>query len=237
MRLPSLLSRIRRRLLVNYCVDPAVLQPLLPRGFRPQLVDGAGIAGVCLISLDRVRPELAGGFAVGFASQSAAHRVAVEWEGPQGPTAGVFILRRDTASALVRWAGGRLFPGAHRHARFDVRESASALTLTMLASDGVGVALSGSDSDGLPRGSVFGSLDTASRFFETGSLGYSPRRDGRGIEGFRLETKRWRVQPFGLAALRASFFDALPRGSVRFDHALVMRELEARWSAAPDIAE
>jgi hypothetical protein len=32
-------------LLVNYRVDPECLRPILPARARPQLVDGAGVAG------------------------------------------------------------------------------------------------------------------------------------------------------------------------------------------------
>jgi hypothetical protein len=232
VRLPLLRSRIRRRLLVNYRVDPSAIQPFLPKGFRPQLVRGNAIAGVCLIWLDQVRPQLTSRLPLGLESQNAAHRVAVEWETVDGPTRGVFILRRDTNSSLVAWAGGRLFPGAHGRARFDVRENPDALALSMVGSDGTVVEVTGADVDALPGSSIFRSLDETSAFFEAGALGYSPGRDGRRIEGFRLETPSWRVSPFSVTSLRSSFFEQLP--GVQFDHALVMREVEARWRTAPD---
>jgi hypothetical protein len=224
---------------VNYRVAPNALLPLLPRGFRPQLVAGEAIAGVCLIWLDQVRPDFARVLPIGLQSQSAAHRVAVEWDSADGPTRGVFILRRDTSSSLVRWAGGRLFPGAHGRARFDVRETEDALALSMVARDGTVVEVTGTDGDTLPRGSVFRSLAETSAFFEGGALGYSPGLDAGRIEGFRLETQDWRVRPFSVTSLRSSFFDKttpFPSGTVRFDHALVMRQIDARWRVAPDFA-
>jgi hypothetical protein len=222
---------------VNYRVAPNAIQSLLPKGFRPHLVEGNAIAGVCLIWLDQVRPDFARVLSIGLESQNAAHRVAVEWETADGPTRGVFILRRDTNSSLVRWAGGRLFPGAHGRARFDVRETGDALALSMVANDDTVVEVTGADVDTLPRSSVFRALAETSAFFEGGALGYSPTRNGRRIEGFRLETKNWRVRPFSVTSLRSSFFDnaaLFPSGTVQFDHALVMREVDARWRAAPD---
>jgi hypothetical protein len=238
MHLPLLRSRIRRRLLVNYRVAPEQIQPLLPSRLRPQQVEGSAIAGVCLIWLDRVRPAFASALPLGLESQNAAHRVAVEWDTAEGPARGVYILRRDTDSSLVRLAGGRLFPGAHGHARFDLRETEQALALSMLAADETAIEVSGTDADALPPSSAFRSLAEASAFFEAGALGYSPARGGKRIEGFLLETESWRVRPFAVARLRSSFFDdsaRFPPGTVQFDHALVMRELDARWRTARDL--
>ena len=57
MRIPAIRGVIDRRILVNYRVDPSVLAGLLPEPFRPKLVNGAGMAGVCLIRLKEVRPS------------------------------------------------------------------------------------------------------------------------------------------------------------------------------------
>ena len=56
MRLPTMRGTIERRLLVNYRVDRAVLQAVLPEPFRPWLVDDCGVAGICLIRLGSLRP-------------------------------------------------------------------------------------------------------------------------------------------------------------------------------------
>ena len=57
MRIPVVRGLIDRRILVNYRVDPGVLSRILPRPFRPKLVNGTGVAGVCLIRLKHVRPR------------------------------------------------------------------------------------------------------------------------------------------------------------------------------------
>jgi len=57
MYIPTLEGTIDRRLLVNYRVDPDSLQRLLPGPFRPKLIHGMGIAGICLIRLKQLRPE------------------------------------------------------------------------------------------------------------------------------------------------------------------------------------
>ena len=57
MRLPVIRGVIDRRILVNYRVDPDALRRILPSPFRPKLIRGYGIAGVCLIRLRQMRPR------------------------------------------------------------------------------------------------------------------------------------------------------------------------------------
>ncbi|MEQ4720230.1 DUF2071 domain-containing protein [Nonomuraea sp. B19D2] len=132
MRQPRLSSVVERRLLVNYRLAPEVAARLLPDGLRPQLVRGYAVAGICLLRLGDVRPSWAPK-AVGLRSENAAHRIAVEWDGPDGVETGVYIPRRDTASLLNTWAGGRLFPGEHGRAHFEVRETPGELHVAYAA--------------------------------------------------------------------------------------------------------
>src|SRR6266513_656006 len=122
MRIPVIRGIIDRRILVNYHVDPAVLAPLLPAPFRPKIVHGVGMVGICLIRLRNVRPKYLPAW-LGMSSENAAHRVAVEWNEQGAPQEGVYVRRRDTNSWLNSFAGGRLFPGEHHHARITVTES------------------------------------------------------------------------------------------------------------------
>src|SRR3954454_20999339 len=107
MQIPVIRGLIDRRILVNFRVDPDVLTKILPAPFRPKLVNGAGMAGVCLIRLKQIRPRFVPPF-LGISSENAAHRIAVEWDDDGECRAGVFIPRRDTSSRLNTLAGGRL---------------------------------------------------------------------------------------------------------------------------------
>ena len=53
---PTIAGTIDRRLLINYRVKADVLKQMLPPMFRPQLLDGVGIAGICMIRLTELRP-------------------------------------------------------------------------------------------------------------------------------------------------------------------------------------
>jgi hypothetical protein len=231
MRLPTIEGTIRRRILVNYRVDPMAIsiQRLLPSRFRPKLYEGRAVAGICLIRLEHIRPKILPAF-IGINSENAAHRIAVLWDDDQGVTReGVFIPRRDTDSDINHLMGGRIFPGEHNKAEFTVQESETEISFSMESRDGqVKVNLTGRISDTLPNSSVFTSLSAASSFFEPGSLGYSVTGDAHRLDGLELETKEWRVEPLQLDRVNSSFFadeERFPRGSAEFDHALIMRNI------------
>src|ERR1700733_16112093 len=99
MRIPVIRGIIDRRILVNYRVDLQVLAKILPHPFRPKPVSGMGMVGVCLIRLKSLRPKFMPAI-LGFSSESAAHRIAVEWEESGQHREGVFVPRRDTSSWL-----------------------------------------------------------------------------------------------------------------------------------------
>src|SRR5438552_12748867 len=130
MRIPVIQGVIDRRMLVNYRVRPEALRAILPAPFEPKLIDGWGMAGICLIRLKQIRPRGLPAM-LGMDSENAAHRIAVQWETDTGTREGVYIVRRDGSSRLNQLAGGRLFPGVHHHAKFDVAESDHQLQLSM----------------------------------------------------------------------------------------------------------
>ena len=224
---------------MNFRVAPDVMQRQLPSRFRPKLHAGAAIAGVCLIRLEHIRPLGLPGF-LGISSENAAHRIAVFWEDDQGATQeGVFIPRRDTNSVFNRLAGGRVFPGEHHAARFSVENSGGRIALDMKSDDGeVVVHIKGKVSADLPGSSRFGSLAEASRFFEPGSLGYSATGESTRLDGLTLKTKTWRVEALEVEHVFSSYFadeKKFPKGSVEFDCALLMRDIEHEWHSAPDL--
>jgi hypothetical protein len=221
MRIPVVRGVIDRRILVNFRVDPDVLGRILPAPFRPKLVRGVGMAGVCLIRLKHIRPKPLPAF-LGVASENAAHRIAVVWEQGGEELEGVYIPRRDTSSWLNALAGGRVFPGEHRHARFALDSDDGRTHLDV----------EGSIASELPRTSVFGSLAEASAFFERGSVGYSARAGPGVFDGLELRSFNWRVRPLAVRTVESSFFadrGLFPAGSVAFDCALAMHGIDHEW--------
>ena len=237
MKIPTLQGIIKRRILVNYRAETEAIQKILPSGFRPKLHDGRAIAGICLIRLEHIRPKYAPEF-VGISSENAAHRIAVFWEDENGETKeGVYIPRRDTNSFINHFAGGTLFPGEHSAADFKVTESENDIDFAMRSKDGaVEVKLKGKISKKLPENSIFSSIAEASTFFEKGSLGYSATKEGKELDGITLQIENWKVEALNLDSVESNFYkneDAFPKGSIEFDHALLMRDIAHEWHSAP----
>lgn len=236
LKLLAITGIIRRRLLVNYRVDPERIAGILPEGFRPKLHEGHAIAGICLIRLEEIRPKSFPAWA-GITSENAAHRIAVLWEENGETREGVFIPRRDTSSMANHLAGGRVFPGEHHRADFKVRDVEGEISMRIRSRDeGMSLELEAKESTSFPPGSCFASLDQSSAFFEPGSIGYSVTKDCSRLDGIRLETHRWRVTPLEVKLVASSFFDdpaLFPTGTAVFDHALIMRDIPHDWLEEP----
>lgn len=225
---------IERRLLVSYRLDPERVAALVPRPFRPQLVNGHAVGGVCFIRMSALRvahlPR-----AAGLATENAAHRFAVGWDDEHGHHVGVYVPRRDTSSRITAALGASIFPGAYHLARFRVTESAGSIRIGVRARDRVmSLAVAAAPAAALDSG-VFASLDEATGFFRRGALGFSPSADG-GLDGVRLHATNWAARPMTISAMSSSLFDdaaTFPAGTCALDSALLMTNITARWSAEP----
>ena len=236
MRTPTIRATIQRRLLVNYRVDPQALSLVLPPPFRPALVNGYGVAGICLIRLGAVRP-VGLPAAVGVTSENAAHRVAVEWDTQAGPVTGVYIPRRDTSSRLGALLGGRVFSGWQHRAGFRVEEGDGSYRIEVSSDDGeVEVAVAARRSDEVMPGSVFGSTDEASGFVRCAPLGYAATPNDGVFDGVSLAADGWGIEPLHLDEVRSSFFDnrdRFPSGTAAPDSAFLMTDLDTTWRPQP----
>lgn len=231
-KLSAVRGIIDRRILANYRIDPGVAATQLPAPFEPKLVNGYGIGGLCLIRLKRIRPRLLP-LRVGIDSENAAHRIAVMWESNGEQCEGVYIPRRDTNSAINAIVGGRIFPGEHHRARFEVKETEQSFDVGFTSRDGqCSMRIQARLTNNFPTGSVFADLNASSDFFEAGALGYSATRQGGRYDGLELSCRSWSVQPLAIDSVASSFFDnqtRFPQGSISFDHALLMRGIEHQW--------
>jgi hypothetical protein len=154
----------------------------------------------------------------GLRSENAAHRMAVEWDDTDGVTrTGVYIPRRDSDSWTNVALGGRIFPGRHHRARFDVSETNESIHVAFATMDGsVDVDVAVHVTDQLDGSSLFCTLAAASGFFEAGSVGYSATRASMHFDGLQLRTSGWKVEAAAVAQL---------------DSVLVMRQVPVDWLA------
>jgi hypothetical protein len=230
---------VERRLLINYRTDPDVTARLLPAPLRPQMVNGHAVAGICLIRLGRLRPKPLSA-RIGVRTENAAHRIAVEWDTPDGCATGVYIPRRDTDSWSTALAGGRLFPGEHHRARFTVEEDERELRVAYRSADNTSAVATHVRVIGeWPGSALFADLTHASDFFRRGCAGYSETASGRRLDGLELRCHSWTVEPVEVANAYSTFFEdpaIFPKGTAVLDGALLMRDISVTWHPLPSMS-
>src|ERR1051325_2546842 len=127
----------------------------------------------------------------------------------------------------------------HHQSSFDITESDSQITFSLESADAeVSVKLEAAPASELPASSIFSTLAEASAFFEAGSLGYSVTGDPNRLDGLNLKTKQWQVDALDVSSISSSYFSdeaKFPRGSIEFDHALLMKNVAHEWHSAEDL--
>lgn len=169
-------------------------------------------------------------------SENGAHRIAVEWEEEGETKIGVYIPRRDTSLKLNALVGGRIFPGKHSLAKFNVRESAGHYHVDFMSADKTSISIDAKETQFFNSHSIFNTLENGSNFFEKGSVGYSPNKNT--FDGLKLKTFAWKVSPLEVQHVQSSFFEdesIFPKGSVQFDNALLMTKIEHEWHSVADM--
>ena len=62
--------------------------------------------------------------------------------------------------------------------------------------------------------------------------------NAREFDGLELRSFGWKIEPLAVEAVESSFFaneQLFPRGSLEFDCALLMRDIEHEWHARPTL--
>lgn len=203
MKLPTIHGYIDRRILINFTCDPEIVKKIVPEPFRPKVYNGKAIVGICLIRLKHIKLKGLPDF-LGISSENGAHRIAVEWDEDGVTHEGVFIPRRDTSLRLNTLVGGRIFPGKHYLADFNVQEDNGKYHIDFKSSDQTTISIDACKSDHFNSDSIFQTLENASKFLEGGAVGYSP--NGNKYESLKLKTYKWQVSPLEVQKVQSSFF-------------------------------
>ena len=229
MKIPTIHGLIDRRILINFTADPDVVKQIIPSPFRPKIYNGKAIVGICLIRLENIKPKGLPDF-LGISSENGAHRIAVEWDENGQLKEGVYIPRRDTSLILNTLVGGRLFPGKHYLAKFNVKEMGGNYHIDFVSSDKTSISIDAKETKTFDSNSIFKNLENVSDFFEKGGIGYSPNKDK--FDGLKLQTYKWKVSPLEVLKVHSSFFEdktIFPTNSIKFDNALLMTKIEHEW--------
>lgn len=237
--LDTIHGTIDRRILMNYRIDPAVLKGVLPEPFKPKLVQGYALGGVCLIRFKQLRPKGLPAM-VGMGSENAAHRIAVEWELEGKAYEGVYIPRRNTSSWFNKNLGGKLFPAVFEPSEIEADDAGDSLDVHIRGEDGATqIHFQGKVADEVMPGSVFRSLEEASEFFKLGAIGYSATESEGVYHGVELRALNWHLQPLSIDHMESDYFEdrsRFPEGSIQVDSAFLMRNIEHEWIRHPALA-
>ena len=225
----DIVGNIERRILVNYRIDPDALSKILPSKFRPRIINGFALGGICLIRFSKMRPKLFPEF-MGSTSENGTHRFCVEWDDSGSVRKGVFVMQRFTSSKLHELGSGLLYPGALTLAEFKTIEDGNKYNVEFQSRDGAQVKVSVKSGNSF-QSEVYGSIEEASHDFETDSVGFSPSKNNI-LNGVELVTKSWKVRPLDLISLKSSLFEneeLFPKGSAQVDHCLFMENIDHSW--------
>ena len=232
MELPVLNGMIDRRILINYRIDPDVVKRFLPEDINPLVINGFASGGICLLRLKDIGAKCTPSF-LRINSENAAYRFLVTYRKTGRVTNGVYIPRRDTDSKLNVLVAGKVFSWPHYPATFLVVEDGDRYCVDMKSIDGESeLHVNTQLADYFPGRSMFSSIDHASDCFRCCSLGVSPSTKPGRLKLIELKTKTWNVRPLNVHSLRSSLFDnesLFPKGSLEFDNAMLMQNIEHEW--------
>ncbi len=222
---------IDRRILVNYRIDPHYLKKILPSPFKPRLINGYGLGGICLIRFEKMRPTWLPSI-VGTSSENGTHRFCVEWKKNGKLYNGVYVKKRFTNSRLHEFGGEKIFPGRLVFSDFKASEEKGHYSISFKSKNGEYAYVEAYETHQFPINSLFKTIEEASEDFRKDQIGYSPHKQKNQFKGVKLNTDNWEVSPLCLKNCKSSLFsnlDIFPTGSVEVDHVLLMKNIKHSW--------
>ena len=222
---------IDRRILVNYRIDPHYLEKILPSPFKPRLINGYGLGGICLIRFKKMRPTWLPSI-VGTSSENGTHRFCVEWKENGKLYNGVYVKKRFTNSRLHEFGGEKIFPGKLVFSDFKVSEGKGHYSISFKSNNGEYAHVEAYETHQFPKSSLFKTIEEASEDFRKDQIGYSPDGKKNQFKGVKLNTDNWEVSPLCLKNCKSSLFsnpDIFPEGSAEVDHVLLMKNIKHSW--------
>ena len=228
VRTPVLLATLERRLLVIYRLEPEAVVHLVPAPFWPQLVNGFAVGSLTLDHVTGLRPRRLPS-AAGFASENAAHRIAVEWLQNGRTATGTFVLVRHTSSRRIAALGDRFFPGQRERAGFEVEDRGPNLRVACHSRDGATV-IDAEVGEGGFTSELFASPEDVWRFCLRGAMTASLRQRGGVLDWIDERARGGVVRSASIERISSSVFPAAI-GSP--DSAIVARDVTVEWRAVP----
>jgi len=206
----------RRSLVLTYALRPEALEPLVPEGLALDTWRGRGFLAIALVQTEGLRP----GFlpaAMGRDFFLSGYRIFTRLKNGAGAKRGLRILRSDTDSPLMAWAGNCLTHYNYRLCLVDFEEREGANTwrittpnaeadLEVTARIGEGVAA-------LPIGSPFATLAEARRFAGPLPYTFDYEAETKSIIAIHAMRQQWNPHPVEVEVRRNTFLEREPFAS------------------------
>lgn len=239
MRAPALNGQIDRRICIHYLIDPEVARQFLPNQLRLRLYQGSALGGVCVFRMAPPRPRLLP-IPLGFGTEIAWHRIAVEWNRGETLVKGQYLLRCEADSGPGSLMTPRASSGPETAARISVRSNPEGLLVNMKSTDGLGdLQMTATPGAPWPKESVFPSAEAAQLAFSGGHVLWTG--DGaQDMEGFEFSFEGGSATTLNWQEVHSAWFDdreRFPLGSIQLDSAVLVSRSEQDVQAQPESAE
>lgn len=206
----------RHSLVLTYALRPEVLEPLLPEGLALDTWRGRGFLAIALVQTEGLRPSFLPA-AVGQDFFLSGYRIFTRLRSDTGAKRGLKILRSDTDSRMMAWAGNRLTHYNYRLCRVAFEECEDVTTWRITTpnaeADVEVTARVGTGYAGLPKGSPFATLAEARRFAGPLPYTFDYEAETRSIIAIHALRQRWDPQPVEVEVRRNTFMEREPFAS------------------------
>ena len=224
MRAPALSGRIERRICIQYRINPSVARRFLPDHIRPKLYQGSALGGICVFRFAPARARILP-IPLGFGTELAWHRIAVEWDAGATVAHGQYLLRCEADSRPSARLTPKVLPCSEPAARITVRSNDGGLSISMKSVDGNGdLNLAAVPDDHWPEDSVFPSAKAAQLALSGGHVLWPSNERGE-TEGFEVAAGQGTVASLTSHGIDSAWYDdrdRFPLGSIGFDSALLI---------------
>jgi uncharacterized protein YqjF (DUF2071 family) len=206
----------RHSLVLTYALRPEVLEPLLPEGLALDTWRGCGFVAIALVETEGLRPAFLPA-AMGRDFFLSGYRIFTRLKSGAGTKRGLQILRSDTDSRLMTWAGNCLTHYNYRLCQVELDESVDAITWRVTTPDGEAdlevTARIGGLQAALPLGSPFATVAEARRFAGPLPYTFDYEAESRSIIAIHALRQRWDPLPVEVEVRRNTFLEREPFAS------------------------
>jgi len=231
----------RHSLVLTYALRPATLEPMLPEGLALDTWQGKGFLAIALVQTEGLRP----GFlpaTVGRDFFLSGYRIFARLKGGAGAKRGLQILRSDTDSRLMVWAGNCLTHYNYRLCRVELEQSAGAIMWRITTPNAEAnlevTARIDAGEAALPAGSPFSTLAEARRFAGPLPYTFDHERETGSIIAIHALRRQWNPQPVEVEVRRNTFLEREPfaSGEPVLANAFYVRDVPYCWDRGRRVA-